>query len=428
MPSTQSTDSTLTLRVTDLSRAGAGVAKDANGRVVFIPYTAPGDLVEAKIIIDPRAKGKANYANAELVKILEPSPQRVKPPCPIFGKCGGCQWQHLPYALQWSTKLGGVKHALTRTQVPSPAVWEELPAERIWEYRNRIQLRGERGTLGFYAAKSHDLMATDRCEIARTEINQAWEATRAEARTKPTDRPYKVEVEVLDNGSIRRTWNAAHGAAGFRQVHDEQNLVLQNWVARQFAEGGTVSKSDSLAGSGSLSRNDSVASSSSERRPTELLDLYGGGGNLSRALTGRFSRIDCVDVGAPKVRPDGTPANLFFHPHPTDKWLFRKLRADGIRLEDYTQPGSSATGRSATVRAAIIDPPREGLGQEGTEIIASLEALGVREVVAVGCDPDSWARDLSRFVKRGWKLERAAVLDLFPQTPHVESLGFLTRK
>ncbi len=394
--------SMLTLRVTDLSRAGAGVAKDPQGRVVFIPFTAPGDLVEARIVFDPRAKAKANYANAELVRVLEPSPQRVKPPCPIFGRCGGCQWQHLPYSLQWSTKSGGVKHALTRTQVPLPAHWEDLPAERVWEYRNRIQLRGEGGNLGFYAAKSHDLIPADRCEITRAEINQAWEATRAEAQKMPTDRPYKVEVEVLANGSIRRSWNSRHGAAGFRQVNDEQNEVMRGWVARQFTGG------------------------------HELLDLYGGSGNLSLGLAGKMTRIDCVDVGAPKARPDGTPANLFFHPHPTDKWLFRKLRADGIRLEDWVRAGSSATGTATTKqsapRAAILDPPREGLGQDGIEIIASLEALNVREVVAVGCDPDSWARDLSRFIKRGWTLERAAVLDLFPQTPHVESLGFLTRK
>jgi tRNA/tmRNA/rRNA uracil-C5-methylase (TrmA/RlmC/RlmD family) len=363
----------LEVTVSDLARGGAGVARDASGRVIFSPYSAPGDRLRVRVTEENK-----HYAQGEIVEVFEASKIRVKPPCAIFGQCGGCQWQHLPYELQWSTKVKGVGHALERVQVKTPENWLEYPAERIWEYRNRIQLRGEGREIGFFARGSHRRVPADRCEIARPEINAAWEATRAEAAALPP-REYKVEVEVLPSGEIRRTWNAAHGAAGFRQIHDEQNARMVRWIEMALTKG------------------------------RELLDLYGGSGNLSRDLAPKMARVDCVDVSSPAEPPAGTPANLTFHRSAVLPWLLRRSHAPGAVL----------------ARSAILDPPREGLGKDFIEIAITLEKLGVNEIVAVGCDPDSWARDVSRFLKRGWRFEAAAVFDFFPQTPHVESVALL---
>ena len=90
------------LEIQDLSRGGAGVARDASGRVIFVPFTAPGDRVRVRVA---QAK-KQNYANAELLEVVRPAELRQQPVCPVFGQCGGCQWQHLPYSLQWKTKGG----------------------------------------------------------------------------------------------------------------------------------------------------------------------------------------------------------------------------------------------------------------------------------------------------------------------------------
>ena len=366
--SEHSSPPTLTLKIHDLARGGAGVARDETGRVVFVPFTAPGDEVRVRII-----EAKKNYAQAELLEVLNPSPIRQKPPCSVFGRCGGCQWQHLPYEFQWRTKVQGVLQALGRAKIEKPTYFEELPAERIWEYRNRVQLRGFGDDLGYYAAGSHERVAVDRCEIARPEINAAWDATREEGRR--FGKPYKVEVEVLPGGEMRRTWNDAHGAAGFRQVHDEQNEKLKEWVAQRLTPGRAV------------------------------LDLYGGSGNLSLGLGDRVTEVHCVDIGAPRGLQKG---NVHFHRAPVAAWV-------------------AQAAKSAKFESAILDPPREGLAQDFEVIAESLEALGVTELIAVGCDPDAWARDLSRFLKRGWRLDRAAILDLFPQTPHVESLARLTR-
>jgi 23S rRNA (uracil1939-C5)-methyltransferase len=359
----------------DLSRGGAGVSRQEDGRIVFIPFTAPGDVVRARII-----EQKKSYAQAELLEVIRPAPERRTPPCPVFGRCGGCQWQHLPYDLQWKTKVQGVRHALSRVQVALSGELEELPAERVWEYRNRVQLRGFKHELGFFAAGSHDRVAVDRCAIARPEINAAWERIRGEGMR--LDRPYKVEVEVLPGGELLESWNASHGAHGFRQVHDEQNEKLKAWVARSVTPGGA------------------------------LLDLFGGAGNLSLGLAGAMKRIDCVDTGAPRQSTEARGGLHYgFHQAPVARWIVKK---------------ASARPRSA-FDSAILDPPREGLGSDIGAIAGALEELGVRELIAVGCDVDAWARDISRFVVRGWRLERAAVLDLFPQTPHVESLALLRR-
>ncbi|MGE0614154.1 MAG: class I SAM-dependent RNA methyltransferase [Bacteriovoracia bacterium] len=370
----------LNIRIDDLSRAGSGVGRDSQGRVIFVPRTAPGDLV--RVAVTPIKK---NYAEGELLEVVEPSSHRIAPKCAVFGRCGGCEWQHLPYALQWETKLKGVSHALARAGVDAGGVAiEALPAEKIWNYRNRVQLRGDGQALGFYAAGSHGIVSLketgDRCEIAREEINgRIPEIGREKAGVS---RPYKVELEVAVDGDLRATWNASHSFGGFRQIHDEQNLKLQAWVRAQVRPGG------------------------------EVWDLYGGAGNLSLGLADIATGIDCVDTGSPVTPPPGTPAHFRFHRSSVLTWVLRQ-KAKG-RVGETT---------GAPHVTAIFDPPRAGLGADFSDMERVLAALGVHEALLIGCDVDAWTRDLSRFVKRGWKIEALAALDLFPQTHHVEALA-----
>ncbi len=368
----------ITLEIADLSRGGAGVARDSAGRVVFVPFTAPGDQITARVV-----SAEKRYAQGELVEVLKPSPQRITPRCPAFGKCGGCEWQHLSYDLQWKTKVSGAKHALSRVQVDSNTVpFDELPAEQMWEYRNRIQLRGFRDTLGFYARGTHDVVSVQRCDIARAEINAVWSEAKVEG-AKLT-RPYKLELEVSpasEGGHVSKAWNAGHSAKGFRQVHDAQNVKLQKWVQSQITPGQPV------------------------------FDLFGGSGNLSLALAEHAPAVHCVDIQR-KVPLADAPANFRLHSGNVLDWL--KAEVPNLTKQLSGKPCS-----------AILDPPRIGLGQDFSGIQLALKTLGVNEVILVGCDPDSWARDVSRFVRMGWKVHRLGALDFFPQTPHVESLARL---
>jgi tRNA/tmRNA/rRNA uracil-C5-methylase (TrmA/RlmC/RlmD family) len=299
--------------------------------------------------------------------------------------------------LQWETKVKGVGHALRRAGIAEQQNWEEIPADQIWGYRNRVQLRGRAEQLGFFKRLSQELVAINHCAIARPEINEALEETHLEAKRLGMSRPgaagsahYKVELEVLANGQLRRTWNAKHSENGFRQVHDAQNLKLQEWIDQQAPDSPV------------------------------LYDLYGGSGNLSLRLAKKMQEIHCVDLAAPIDRPVGTPDHFHFHRKAVLPWLMKAAHAQTLPgdFQSGGQPGGTA----------ILDPSREGLGGDWQEIAQCLQRFKVSHLFQVGCDPDSWARDVSRWIKGGWIPRKWMVIDLFPQTAHVECVAFLTRQ
>jgi len=371
----------ISIPIHDLSRAGNGVGRLADGRIVFVPFTCPGDQVQIQIESEEK-----KYVTAKLIAIESPSPQRVVPPCPVFGECGGCSWQHIPYSLQWKTKSGGIAHALKRVGVTEILALEELPAEQIWNYRNRIQLHGETDgksptRFGFFEPGSKNIVTIDDCKIARKELNEKFPSVKTQAQSN-APRTYKVELEVFPDGEVKEYWNSKHAAGGFRQVHDSQNLKLKAWVSR-------------------------AATADSNSRT--LFDLYGGSGNLSLDLSSKFQQIYCVDYGGSTLSGQTTrPENFHLVRADVAKWLVQFPKNPDV-----------------TRATAILDPPRIGLGADFDLIEKYLRVHHVASIVAVGCDVDAWAKDVSRFVKRGWLLTHLAALDLFPQTPHVESLARL---
>ena len=361
----------LILRISDLSRSGAGVGRDENGRAVFVPFTAPGDLAKVKL-----TKAKSKFAEAQLIELIEPSVERVEPKCPAFSRCGGCQWQHLPYDLQWQIKVKGVRDSLRLNNIEAPAVWENFPAEQVWFYRNRIQLRGNASAIGFYEAKSNKLVSIDKCYIADEKLNELMVETITEASQET--KPFKVELSVATDGSAVKTWNAMHGAAGFRQVNDEQNANLQRWIK--------ASLMDDIA----------------------ILDLFGGAGNLSIPLIEQTSEIHCVDLTVPESS-ENLPSYFHFHRSAVLPWL------------------KQCSVNECRERIALIDPPRDGLGVELLEILSYLDKLNVDKIFLIGCKTDPWSRDIAQMIEKGWCLDKIAVFDFFPQTFHVESAALLIR-
>ncbi len=354
------------MEITDLARAGSGIARDPSGRVLFVALTVPGDVVQVRVI-----KAEKRYAEAEVVEMIKPSTLRIKSKCEVFGQCGGCLWQMVPYYLQWKTKWEGGLHALKKRGVEAQIPIDLFPAESTYGYRNRIQLRTEAGKVGFFARRSHDLVPIQRCEVAQESLNGALPTVSEKASAAHRQ---KVELEILPDGQVRQTWNAPHAAAGFRQVNEAQNQQLRKWIARNLRSRGP------------------------------LLDLFGGDANLSTLIAHQMASVEVVDLGVPSQKDSKLPEHLRFHRSPVRPWLGRaRIPAE----------------------AAILDPPRIGLADDFNSIESDLRRLGVREVIAVGCDVDSWARDIAYFLKKNWRLERIAFLDFFPQTPHFESAAHL---
>jgi tRNA/tmRNA/rRNA uracil-C5-methylase (TrmA/RlmC/RlmD family) len=281
--------------------------------------------------------------------------------------------------MQWATKVRGIGEALARAGVTPPGKCQEFAAEAPWSYRNRIQLRGRGDQVGYHARGSHQLVPITACDIAQPALLAQLPAIRERGRSLGRD--YKVEIEALPDGSSRVVWDAPHGAAGFRQVNDAQNLRLRAWVTSAVRGSGVV------------------------------FDLYGGDGNLTRDIASRVDHVEVVDLGAPRVDPPAKPAGLRYFRAAVVPWI-------------QARAGQGADEKAASV---IVDPPREGLGKDLPTLLASLARLGVTEAVVVGCDPDAWARDLKGWTTAGWRMTEFAALDFFPQTHHVEAVARLER-
>lgn len=357
----------LEVEVLDLARGGAGVAREPSGMVIFIPYVLPGDRVLVEVV-----EARRRFLRGRLIEVLEPSPERVEPRCPAFGTCGGCDWQHVPYAQQFERKRKGLEEALARVGIEVEVEVQLFPAQETYGYRNRVQIKGRGDELGFFAPGSHRLIPIQECPIARPEINaKLAEVRRLGERMGGT---YRVELEVEREGRVQVRWGGTAGG-GFRQVHDQQNEVLRTWVREALQE------------------------------PAVLWDLYGGRGNLSDLFRGTTPEIHCVDPSAPakEARRGRT-----YHRMATLPWLRKQdplPRREGV--------------------AAILDPPRIGLGHQGQEVVQHLTQRGVESVVHIGCDPDAFAKDLCLYLQKGWEIVRFGLLDLFPQTHHVESMVLL---
>lgn len=336
-----------------------------------MPFTAPGDEVEIAIL-----KTSKNYSEGECVQLIRQSPIRVDPQCPVFGKCGGCTWQHLPYSLQFETKKKGLIRALTRAGVDLTSVQiEEFQAPNAYHYRNRIQLHGNPSTqkVGFYARARREIVPIESCPITRSEINAKLPELAILGFQKFSEE-FKLEIEITAAGSVRHAFNERHAAFGFRQVNDEQNGVLQNWIKQNLP------------------------------RTTLLLDLYGGSGNLSLPMIKDYEEILCVDTTVPITSPS---------PH------FRFEKKD---IASWSKKAESQKFYSKST-AVILDPPREGMGSHFNVIHEKISRFDVKCIALVGCDVDSFVRDSAQFIKKGYRLAKVGVLDLFPQTPHVESLA-----
>jgi 23S rRNA (uracil1939-C5)-methyltransferase len=348
--------------------------------VVFVEGAAPGELVRARV-----TRKDKNYWEAKLVEILRRSPDRIEPPCPVFGRCGGCQWQHLDYAAQVRAKEEILLHQLQRaTRLEPEALRAKLtahPAKNPFGYRTRLQVHGNRRGIGFFAPGSHEVVPTHECLVAHPDIRRAWAEFAAHRPLGELSRAtggFKVEWTRTDSGQVMEAINRKHGAFGFTQVNAEQNAELVRVVTE-------------LAGTGDV-----------------LLDLYGGDGNLSERLLDRFPKILSVDSFNRGIDPTtASPgAGRTFIRQDVEAFLVeRRLPEWGIDRVD----------------CVIADPPRNGL--RGTSSLIS--GLKAPRIILVSCDPATLSRDLSVLLGP-YSVDRIHLIDMFPQTYHMETVVLLT--
>ena len=234
----------LDLEITDVAYGGAGLARH-EGRVVFVPFTIPGETVRARL-----GKVTRSWMQARAMQILSASPDRVAPPCPLFTRCGGCAYQHIAYPRQLEIKTRQVSEALRRLgKFPDPPVEPARPSPLAYGYRNRITVHVAPPRVGFHGTDPREIVEVRECLLAEGKVNEALAALRSKKRLRPGP----------------ATLRSGPAGTGFRQVNDLAAEVLAGVVKE-------------LAGSGDL-----------------LIDAYCGAGFFAKKLRGHFTRIIGLD-------------------------------------------------------------------------------------------------------------------------------------
>ena len=348
--------------------------------MIFVEGAAPGEQVRVKL-----TKNHKSYWEADLLTVIEPSSERAQPPCPVFQRCGGCQWQHLTYPAQLSAKTEILIHQLNRTtRIPGEELKAKLhvhAAANPYSYRARLQAHGDSKGLGFFAPGSHAIVHAERCLVAHPDIQKAWSdflTNRPLAELAKATGQFKVEWTRTPSGQIKEAMNRKHGAFGFTQVNPEQNEVLVKIIAER-ARGGKL-----------------------------LLDLYGGDGNLSNPLTGAFEHILSVDSFNDGLEPTAMRGPLKAGRHFVRERIEDFLSNQRWRDWGFTRP----------IDCIVTDPPRDGL-REAAGRIADLRAP---RVLLVSCDPSTLARDLTAFTSSRYQVDAIHLIDMFPQTYHMETV------
>ncbi|HYR59311.1 MAG TPA: class I SAM-dependent RNA methyltransferase [Chthoniobacteraceae bacterium] len=346
------------LTIHDVAFGGKGVARH-EGKVVFVPFVIPGEAVTAKIVRD-----KKKFAEAELVSVETPSPDRVDPPCPYFGRCGGCAYQHMTYERQLALKSAQVEQTLRRVgrlaEVPMRPI---IPAPKPYGYRNRIRVHVADGIVGFFAWDAHALIDIEQCPIAAPVVNEALRRLRGAA--------------VRDGDYSLR---APGGGPFFEQTNPEVTAELVAHVSATVARGRQL-----------------------------LIDAFCGGGLFARELAGLFEKVIGIEENAEAVSAARRHAKPHEHYIAGDVAAFL---------------GEILATHDAARTTLLLDPPATGLSARVLDLaIAGAPA----EIVYVSCNPATLARDLATLC-RSYTLTAVTPVDMFPQTAEIEVVAHLARR
>jgi tRNA/tmRNA/rRNA uracil-C5-methylase (TrmA/RlmC/RlmD family) len=421
------------VRIDGLASSGEGVGRLPDGRVVFVEGGVPGDLVEAA-----EWKEGPRMVRARIGRLIEVSPDRVEPPCSHFGVCGGCLWQQIAYPAQLAAKGRIVRDALERIgglEIPG-GDWGQGQGESAVEiegssepygYRARVRLVEAEGRLGFRRRGSRAIEAIDACPV----LVPALEARRGELAasmgtsspssssslpsSSPPSRPRRRVVEwVLLAGADGQVAGGPVGAGETSRQQVELSVLGERLRASatsfvQAHEGLRESLAARVVSEACLALGDAAEA----HAPTRFADLYAGIGFFTlplarRGLAGMALESDRAALADLRANLEGAG-------------LADRVEVLGGRVERR----KDLAKRLARADVLIVDPPRTGLDRPVREAIAQ---AAPRRIVYVSCDPATLARDLRFLVETGgYRLSDLRAFDLFPQTPHVETVVRLER-
>jgi len=401
--------SLLELEAGPIAAGGGCVARGEDGRVVFVRHCLPGERVLATITEETRS-----YLRADALEILEPSPDRVSPPCPYAGpdRCGGCDWQHVEVGAQRRLKADLVAEQLRRIAgVEMVVKVDEVPGAPDglgWRTRVRFSV-DEAGHVGLHKHRSHELQLLEKCLIASAAVERLGVETREWSDI--------ADLEVFASSSGERVVSISTRSRRVKHLPEiDAGLVVNGRVARQpeslvfevrtrrYRVSAGVFWQVHPGAADLLGR--AVLEGLAPRAGDRVADLYAGAG-LFAGLVG-----DVVGPGGSVLAVE------------RDRWACADAAtntADLSQVEIFKAAVTPAlvTHRLGGVDLVVLDPSREGAGRAVMDALAALQP-GPRRIVYVACDPASFARDLRVLLDAGWTVASLRGFDMFPMTEHVE--------
>ena len=418
------------VHIESMAFKGYGVTR-VDGKVLFVPYSVAEDKAWVEII-----ETKRNYSIGRLSELIEPSRLRTTPPCPYFGVCGGCQWQHIVPSVHGEFKKRILTEILKRLgglrEVPSIDV---ISSPQPYGYRVRVQLKVRGDTMGYYEERSHRIVDIDHCPIAHPLINQIISSLR-----KALSLFQAEEIEINASPEEERGILILHPLALDQRTRDSAKEFLQSHpVLKDIA----VVKEKGLISFGNPSLNFAIKFSqwrekdvlqlrtspksffqvnleqnqrliqtvlefSDVKKNERVLDLYAGVGNFSLPLAMASKEV----LGIEENRAAVEDARFNAGRNQIKNCTFIHGRAEDF-LEHW---------KGEKPDLMVLDPPRTGcktIWDQGGR-------LKPKKIVYVSCEPTTFSRDLRLFSAAGYSLQKLTLVDMFPQTYHMEVVGLFT--
>ncbi len=386
-----------------LVAGGDAMARDADGRVVFIEGALPGEVVEVEI-----ETSKKDFARGSLVAVVEPSPLRDTPSCSHRRNgCGGCDWMHLQPEAQLDAKVEIVRESLRRVGRLDPAVVDGLVqrggAVSQFGYRTTIRVvGGPNGAVGYRAQGSNEVVEVTSCPIAESKLSRLLSVIEADEGAELTLRT------SVDTRSITAIWDKQYRKS-IRGVPSKVHIGERAWLTERVAGHELRVSAGSFFQSGAQAAELLVAAvrAAAPELATarHCVDAYGGVGLFAVAAMDDVEQVTVIE---------SSKSACLDAEHNLAGRTASVVRSD---VSGWTAPASD--GPTPPVDVIVADPARPGLGKPG---VAALAAAGAPILVLVSCDPVSLARDVSLLGPAGYEPEQIVVLDLYPNTHHVETV------
>ena len=401
---------------------GLGLAH-AEGRTVMVALAAPGDRLRVRI---DRVKGNVSFASIE--EILEPSPDRIEPPCPYFGSCGGCDFQQLTYQAQIEAKAEIIRDCLRRLGgIENVPEFRVTPAPNAWHYRARAhwQYDAIRQRLGYFESGSRNVCDVADCAVLAPELQQTLETLRVQIRdgSMPDEvRDFRAVVGDHNQVSIapaNRSPTVRDGSARRRTSKDVQDVTrtIRGETYRLNAESFFQANDDLLP--------QLLDSAIGEAHGETAIELYCGVGLFTVPLARHFKHVVSVegDRAATSFARENLASaelsNAEVVNQDIGRWLEENL--DCGDLSPLSEKRRHALHNSPDF--LLLDPPRTGAE---SRVIAGILKLKPKRISYVSCDPATLARDLKKLIAGGYNLDSISAFDMFPQTHHVETVVHLS--